>query len=108
MEFAKSRAHANRFTEEVQLAFTKMNRILKFYAHKSEEWLTHAETAADEGYRAYAHRQAAMYLSLWTRCIALWQGVPEYVGRMQNIIQNPHLAAPGEFDPSTLLKGYRG
>ena len=108
MEFAKSRARANRFTEEVQLAFTEMGRILKFYAHKSEEWLARAETAADEGYWAYAHRQAAMYLSLRTRCIALWQGVPDYVGRMQNIIQNPHLAAPGEFDRSTSLKSHRG
>jgi hypothetical protein len=55
-----------------------------------------------EGYIAYAKRQTALYRSLQLRhFISLWEGVPPHVKRMQEIIDNPALADPGEFDDST-------
>jgi hypothetical protein len=53
-----------------------------------------------EAHQAYAHRQAAMYLNLRAHCATLWKDVPAYIKRMQHIIDNPRLAAPGEFDRS--------
>ena len=54
-----------------------------------------------EGYTAYAKRQAALYRSLRRHFISLWGGVPAHVKRMQEIIDNPAFAEPGEFDDST-------
>lgn len=108
VEFTKSRARANRFTEEVELATVEMGRILQFYSFKSQEWLARAATMSPsmmesqaEGHRAYAHRQSAMYLSLRTHCASVWKDIPAYITRMRGIIDNPQLAMPGEFDRSS-------
>ena len=101
IEFAKSRAQANRFTEEVELTTVEMGRILRFYAYKSQEWSTRAMGSQDEGHRAFAHCHAAMYSSLRTHTMTLWKNVPAYIARMQRIVDDPQLAVPGEFDWST-------
>jgi hypothetical protein len=85
----------------VELGSEEMTRILKFYAHKAHEWMTRAQTAPAEGHQAYAHRQASIYLSLQARCATLWKDIPAYLKRMQDIIADPRLADPGEFDHST-------
>ena len=108
VEFAKSRARCNRFIEEVELASVEMGRVLRFYAYKSQEWLTRAETTTwpamtgprAEAHWAYAHRQSSMYSDLRTHCATLWKDVPAYIKRMQDVIEDPQLAAPGEFDRS--------
>jgi hypothetical protein len=109
IEFTKSRARRNRFTEEVELASVEMGRILRFYAYKSQEWLARAKTMATgpraEAHQAYAHRQASMYSNLRAHCATLWKDVPAYIKRMQDIIDNPRLAAPGEFDRSASSRG---
>jgi hypothetical protein len=101
IEFTKSRARANRFTEEVELTTVEMGRILQFYSYKSQEWSTRATESQGEGHRAYAYRQAAMYSSLQTHCATLWKDIPAYIARMQRIVDDPQLAMPGEFDRST-------
>jgi hypothetical protein len=101
IEFTKSRARANCFTEEVELTTVEMGRILRFYSYKSQEWSARATESKSEGHRAFAHRQAAVYLSLRTRCITLWKDIPAYIARMQSIVDDPQLAVPGEFDRST-------
>ena len=96
--------------EEVELGSEEMTRVLKFYAYKVQEWTTRGETTPEmtsfqaDAQRAYAHRQASMYLSLQARCATLWRDVPAYINRMQDIIRNPQLAGPGEFDGTTSSK----
>jgi hypothetical protein len=96
--------------EEVELGSEEMTSILKFYAYKAQEWTTRGETTPEmtssqaEAHKAYAHRQAAMYLSLQAHCATLWRDIPAYIKRMQDIIENPQLADPGEFDGMTSSK----
>jgi hypothetical protein len=96
--------------EEVELGSEEMTRVLKFYAYKAQEWRTRGETTPEmtsfraEAHKAYANRQAAIYSSLQTRCATLWRDVPAYIKRMQDIIENPQLADPGEFDGTTSSK----
>lgn len=60
--------------------------------------------ARAEGHRAYAERQASIYHKLGEHCKALWKDVPSHVLRMQEIISDPTLAKPGEFDGSSASK----
>ena len=115
VEWAKSRARALRFTEEVQLLFEEMTCTLRHFEDKSAQWKLWGETGAwpedkvvssewVEGHQAYAERQSAMYLDLRRHCADLWQDVPLHVTRMQAIIDNPSIAEPGEFDSSSSSK----
>jgi hypothetical protein len=87
-----------------------MARILRFYTYNFSEWSTRAETARwpamkksrAEAHRAYAHRQASMFLGLRECCATLWKDIPDYIKRMQDIIHYPRLADPGEIDRSEL------
>lgn len=115
MEWCKSRARAHRFTEEVSLLSEEMVRVTRFLTWKASEWEEKTDVAGwgamsdmrTEGYVAYAKRQAALYLSLRRHFISLWEGVPAHLMRMQEIIENPALADPGEFDDSTAAKSKR-
>ncbi|KAF8170553.1 hypothetical protein BJ912DRAFT_933216 [Pholiota molesta] len=106
IEWAKSRARANRFTEEVSLLTEEMMRVQRFFAWKASDWESKADVTAwqsgdsmsemrAEGLIAYAKRQAGMYL---------WKDVPAYIARMQAIIFDPSLALPGEFDAPKITK----
>ncbi|KAK7023457.1 hypothetical protein VNI00_016763 [Paramarasmius palmivorus] len=78
-EWCKSRARANRATEEVLLIREEMRRTLAYLAWMAEQWETRASafsgrSAEDEGKRAFALTQAklqqelrAHFESLWTR-----------------------------------------
>jgi hypothetical protein len=90
----------------VALLVEEMNRVLRFFNWKVQDWL--AKEASNswpgilskmraEGLRAYAHRQAALYRALAQNCLTLWQDIPAHVARMQAIILNPDLAKPDEF-----------
>ena len=87
----------------------EMVRVTRFLLSRAEEWEAKTkmigwEAMSDmhtKGYIAYAKHQAALYQSLRQHFISLWAGVPAYVKRMQEIINNPALADPGEFDDST-------
>jgi len=92
-----------------------MVRVTRFLTSKASEWEEKTDVAGwgamsdmrTEGYVAYAKRQAALYLSLRRHFISLWEGVPAHLMRMQEIIENPALADPGEFDDSTAAKSKR-
>ena len=107
IEFAKSRARAARFTEEVELCNEEMARTIRFYQARSQEWERRAQMSPDqaEAHKAYAHRQSSIYDNLRSHCADLWKEVPAHIKRMQMIIENPALAEPGEFDRSTASKG---
>lgn len=105
MEWAKSRARAHRFTEEVLLLTEEILRVSTFLKWKSEEWKAKArKTSSDlprmraEGLTAYAERQAAFYNELQLYFKTLWIGVPKHVSRMQEVIADPSKLLPGELD----------
>ena len=87
-------------------------RVLRYFTWRSEFWQKRASTggwplmskARAEGHRAYAERQAAMYHKFCEHCKVLWMDFPSHVLRMQEIIADPTLAKPGEFDGSSASK----
>lgn len=109
IEWSKSRARASRFAEEVCLLAEEMNRVLRFLKWKAEDWQAKSEAkswpeesqdsrARAEGHRAYAHRQASISDALSRHFRDLWKDLPAHILRMQEIIADPTLAKPGEFD----------
>ena len=110
VEWCKSRARAHRFTEEVLLLTEEMLRVLRYLKWKEEDWKAKGDQSMrgpmsdteTEGYRAYAERQASIFHSLANHFMGLWEDVPAHVSRMQDIIKDPSLALPGEFDGSDL------
>ncbi|KAF8170968.1 hypothetical protein BJ912DRAFT_860833 [Pholiota molesta] len=109
IEWAKSRARADRFTEEVSLLTEEMMRVQRFFAWKANDWDSKGAIVLEssrmpespmrtEGWIAYAKRQAAMYRALILHFSSLWKDVPAYVARMDAIVNDPSIALPGEFD----------
>lgn len=105
MEWAKSRARAHRFTEEVLLLTEEMLRVPTFLQWKSDDWKAKAKATSSElprmraeGLTAYAERQAAFYSELRLYFKSLWIGVPKHVLRMQEVIEDPSKLLPGELD----------
>jgi len=87
-------------------------RVLRYFSWRSEFWRKRVSTSAwplmsearADGHRAYAERQAAMYQNLREHCKELWKDFPSHVLRMQEVIADPSLAKPGEFDGSSASK----
>lgn len=84
-----------------------MLRVLRFFKWKAEQWTSMVGGKKGfvaltlmhvEGVSAYAMRQAKMYTDLSAHFERLWSGVPAHVLRMQNIIRDPSIAKPGEFE----------
>ena len=88
----------------------EMFRVLRYLEWKERDWQAKGDQSTrgamsdtqTEGYRAYAERQGAIFRSLHVRFMDLWRDVPAHVSRMQDIIKDPSLALPGEFDGSKL------
>lgn len=78
VEWAKSKAHAERWGEETQLLTEEMRRVVEYFAWKARWWAiqgqrrTHASTEIQEGIVAYAAKQVAMYHGLAKSFIAIW------------------------------------
>lgn len=115
IEWAKSRARASRFTEEVLLLTEEMMWVQRFFAWKGVDWEAKADTVAwasdvsmtqmrVEGIIAYAKRQADMYKSLMVHFRFLWKDIPAHLARMEAIICDPSLALPGELDKTKGVK----
>ena len=83
--------------------------VTRFLTSKASEWEAKADVVGwgamsdmcTEGYIAYARHQAGLYLSLQRHFISLWVDVPAHLMHMQQIIENPALVEPGEFNDST-------
>ncbi|KAK7027713.1 CxC2 domain-containing protein [Favolaschia claudopus] len=84
IEWAKTRARALRWTEEVDLLEEEMRRVLQFLEWKAKWWLaligqrepSMHDPALDEGFAAYAHRQAQIQIDLKARFEGNWKDVP--------------------------------
>ncbi|KAG1789262.1 uncharacterized protein HD556DRAFT_1433768 [Suillus plorans] len=77
VEWAKSCARAQRWSEEVLLLKEEMRRTRQFLAWRAEQWqsitdLSHKDTQIVAGAIAYAHRQAAVQHALLSRFTFLW------------------------------------
>ncbi|KAK6988879.1 CxC2 domain-containing protein [Favolaschia claudopus] len=88
IEWAKTRARAMRWTEEVDLLEEEMRRVLEFQKWKAEWWAALADqrqtvVASDsilnEGLTAYARRQSQIQLDLRARFQGNWRDIPAYI-----------------------------
>jgi hypothetical protein len=77
-EWAKSRARAARWAEEVQLTVEEMRRVLSYLQWKSEWWLARHSLRSgttkelNEGLSAYATKQHALLQRMARRFAAQW------------------------------------
>ncbi|TFK59258.1 hypothetical protein BDN72DRAFT_873066 [Pluteus cervinus] len=81
IEWCKSRARAHRWQEECYLLQEEMRRVKVYFKYRAQEWRAAATTPysiKDEGRRAYAMRQAAVFDSLYIRCISVWKECEGY------------------------------
>ncbi|KAJ7099168.1 hypothetical protein C8R44DRAFT_747853 [Mycena epipterygia] len=87
IEWAKTRARAWRWTEEVDLVEEEMRRVLLFLDWKAAWWLTLIDECPvvvedetmREGFKAYALRQSRMQRSLKSRFEGNWKDVAQYI-----------------------------
>ncbi|KAJ7797391.1 hypothetical protein B0H14DRAFT_3093166 [Mycena olivaceomarginata] len=87
IEWAKTRARAYRWTEEVDLAEEEMCRISEFLQWKADQWGARMEErlstgwdeVLEEGLIAYARRQVQTTLALRGRFQENWRSVPSYI-----------------------------
>ncbi|KAJ7033047.1 hypothetical protein C8F04DRAFT_958139, partial [Mycena alexandri] len=100
IEWAKARARALRWTEEIDLLEEEMRRIRQFLVWRSEWWMDQvesrglAETAQLEGETAYALRQAVFHADLCERFATMWVGLPELIRRGREAASNAEETAP--------------
>ncbi|KAJ7500922.1 hypothetical protein B0H11DRAFT_2225311 [Mycena galericulata] len=87
IEWAKTRARAMRWTEEVDLLEEEMRRVLQFLGWRSQWWRDQVDRrgltdgAQREGETAYAVRQARMLLELRASFALKWEALPELIRR---------------------------
>ncbi|KAF6740893.1 hypothetical protein DFP72DRAFT_996362 [Ephemerocybe angulata] len=84
IEWAKSRARAARYHEEVNIVREEMRRTIRFFTWKEKDWYQSAtakqtlggiEEDYNEGLQAYAKRQGAICLGLRRKFEHMWSGV---------------------------------
>ncbi|KAF7373532.1 hypothetical protein MSAN_00563600 [Mycena sanguinolenta] len=86
VEWAKIRARANRWTEEVDLLEEEMRRILVFLQWKADWWRGQKDrrtvdgVEAQQGFAAYAERQAVIQETMKARFTNDWKDVGRWIG----------------------------
>lgn len=91
----------------------EMGRVIRFLEWQEKDWKQKGNTEnwapmsdmREEGHRAYAERQAALRRKIRDHFADLWKDLPAYVKRMQDIIEDPSLAEPNEFERGGRTKG---
>ncbi|KAJ7448481.1 hypothetical protein FB451DRAFT_1567204 [Mycena latifolia] len=86
VEWAKTRARAHRWAEEVDLLEEEMRRTLAFLDWKAAWWKNLSQGRPEvndrclrEGLAAYAERQAAIQVDMKARFERTWQDVPTWI-----------------------------
>ena len=92
IEWCKSRARRDRWTEEVQLLREEMRRVVESLEHWANEWDLRAQDAAgwslpgvpvdesvDEGRISFARQQANQFRVMKDYCLYRWRFVAEYI-----------------------------
>jgi hypothetical protein len=81
VKWAKTKARAEQWREEVALVSTEMKRTLDYGHHLHKDWLALAESLAGEdsvllkGQLAYAHKQAAFKIAYTFKLLSIWMPV---------------------------------
>ncbi|KAF6758442.1 hypothetical protein DFP72DRAFT_1064583 [Ephemerocybe angulata] len=100
VDWAKSRARAARYQEEIKIVREEMNRALRFLEWKEAKWYERAgarqaveevSSEYDDGLRAYARRQGSICLSLKRRFEHAWGHVDSEVAAAYREIKDPRL-----------------
>ncbi|KAF6754839.1 hypothetical protein DFP72DRAFT_1067991 [Ephemerocybe angulata] len=111
VEWAKSRARAARYHEEIKIVREEMKRTIRFFAWKEQEWYKRADAKQAqvgddqryaEGLQAYAKRQGAICLGLRRRFEHMWTGVDERIATAMEECSNPDLYYARRMHESTL------
>ncbi|KAJ7854749.1 hypothetical protein B0H14DRAFT_3085502 [Mycena olivaceomarginata] len=90
IEWAKTRARAWRWTEEVDLVEEEMRRVLAFLNWKANHWTSLMDERDEpdeilrEGLTAYAKRQARVQRDLRAHFEGNWQYIPGYIQAEQS------------------------
>jgi len=89
VEWAKSRARANRAKEEVLLLKEEMRRVVEFLKWKAEWWMSRvghrsADSGLAEGLLAYAHKQTLLQKGLSQHFQSIWKAPLEELPQDQN------------------------
>ncbi|KAJ7578105.1 hypothetical protein C8J56DRAFT_797719 [Mycena floridula] len=85
IQWLKYRARAMRWEEEVDLILEEMRRVNVFLLWKASSWREKADNfisssqRLQDGGKAYALRQAAMYTPMQTRNLYLWRFVDDWL-----------------------------
>ncbi|KAF8889256.1 hypothetical protein BD779DRAFT_1671831 [Infundibulicybe gibba] len=107
IEWCKSKARADRWSEEVELLREEMRRVCAFFESRAVEWerrakYTHSvssilglvlptELALTQGRTAYAMNQAAQFRAMGAHCQALWRFVDGYIQSEEHTLIPPEL-----------------
>ncbi|KAJ3531990.1 hypothetical protein NMY22_g7930 [Coprinellus aureogranulatus] len=106
IEWAKSRARSHRYQEEIKLVKEEMNRTLRFFQWKEDQWHLRAlskEVDAREkgdpppspqhleGLKAYSARQASICRGFRETFKQKWAGVPTMIATAETEVRNPKL-----------------
>ncbi|KAF5384117.1 hypothetical protein D9615_003278 [Tricholomella constricta] len=114
IEFCKSKARADRWSEEVQLLLEEMRRVLQFFESMAIKWdrrpaamcFVSKDSASVEALRAYAARQASQYHRMRAHCQHIWRFVPQYValvlGELPFAPSDAHRLPPHAIAPPTV------
>ncbi|KAF8871241.1 hypothetical protein BD779DRAFT_1613963 [Infundibulicybe gibba] len=107
IEWCKSKARADRWSEEVELLREEMRHVCAFFESRAVEWerrakYTHSvpnilglvlptELALIQGRIAYAMNQAAQFRVMGAHCQALWRFVDGYIQSEERALIPPEL-----------------
>ncbi|KAJ7826570.1 hypothetical protein B0H14DRAFT_2595735 [Mycena olivaceomarginata] len=85
VQWFRERALMKRANEEVEILEAEFERSSRWFLKNSENWtkMAERERRADyvdnQGWRAYAHKQAIIYADLARECETLWKKLPQLV-----------------------------
>ncbi|KAF8174422.1 hypothetical protein K438DRAFT_2023128 [Mycena galopus ATCC 62051] len=85
VQWFRERALMKQANEEVEILDAEFECLRRWFTKNSEIWTKMAETekrtgySDDQGWRAYAHWQAAIYANLARECKTLWKKLPQLV-----------------------------
>ncbi|KAJ3525770.1 hypothetical protein NMY22_g10437 [Coprinellus aureogranulatus] len=106
IEWAKTRARSHRYQEEILIVQEEMQRTLRFFQWKEDQWRLRAsvmQLAAqqngttpptaehDEGLKAYSERQASIWKGMRLSCMKKWVNVDSMIAAAKAEVANPKL-----------------
>ncbi|KAF7303362.1 CxC2 domain-containing protein [Mycena indigotica] len=106
VEWAKTRARAKRWAEEVELLQEEMRRVLVFCSWRAGWWKERRnrregqglDSAITSGLRAYADRQAHIQVALRTQFEGNWRDIPTFLELGLKQVKQIHIDAQSQLE----------